>query len=351
MKKSIVLLLFVSLLITSVLAGCSKPAAPEAPPVTETPEDTEEPAEVAEDLEPILLKLGHTGVVNHFYQEGCEEFAKLVNEKTNGQVTVEVYPSDQLGNQRSSVEGCQIGTQDMVLTSSMILANFDESIGVFDLPFLFPDRETAYKAMDGEVAEAIAADFEDIGLVFLGWWENGFRHITNNKRPIEKPEDLKGLKIRTPESAVYIATFEELGAAPTPIAFGELFSALQLKTVDGQENPAGHVITQKFYEVQDYISLTGHFYTAEPLVMSKIVYDKMPANVQEALKEAGKEAGEFERKRSEELEKEYLQEIEEIGMTITKPDIKAFQDAVKPVIEQYKDVYGENLTKLLELSK
>ena len=344
MKKSIILLLLISLLMTTVLTGCSKPAAPAPAPAPGTPA-----APVAQ--EPVTLKLGHTGVVSHYYQEGSEEFARLVNEKTNGVVTVEVYPSDQLGNQRSSVEGAQIGTQDLVLTSSMILANFDESIGVYDLPFLFPDRETAFKAMDGEVAKEIEANFEAKGLIFLGWWENGFRHITNAKKPIEKPEDLKGLKIRVPESAVYIDTFTALGASATPISMGELFSALQLKTVDGQENPAGHVMTQKFYEVQDYISLTGHFYTAEPLVMSKIVYDKMTPEVQQALKEAGKEAGEFERKRSAELEQEYLKQIEETGMTITKPDLKPFQDAVKPVIEKYKEVYGENLTKLLELSK
>lgn len=344
MKKSIILLLLISLLITS-LTGCSKPAAPATPaPAPGTPA-----APVAQD--PVTLKLGHTGVIGHFYQEGSEEFARLVNEKTNGVVTVEIYPSDQLGNQRSSVEGAQIGTQDMVLTSSMILANFDESIGVFDLPFLFPDRETAYKAMDGEVAKEIEAKFEAKGLVFLGWWENGFRHITNAKRAIEKPEDLKGLKIRVPESAVYIDTFTALGASATPISMGELFSALQLKTVDGQENPAGHVITQKFFEVQDFISLTGHFYTAEPLVMSKIVFDKMTPEVQQALKEAGKEAGEFERKRSAELEQDYLKQIEETGMTITKPDLKPFQDAVKPVMEKYQAVYGENLTKLLNLSK
>lgn len=334
-KKSIMLLVLVSVLITSLLAGCSSGS---------------KPAASNETTEPITLKLGHTGVIDHYYQAGSEEFARLVNEKTNGQVTVEVYPSDQLGNQRSSVEGCQIGTQDMVLTSSMILANFDESIGVYDLPFLFPDRETAFKAMDGEVAKEIEKKFEEKGLVFLGWWENGFRHITNDVKPIKTPEDLKGLKLRTPESAVYIDTFTALGASATPISMGELFSALQLKTVDGQENPAGHVITQKFYEVQDHISLTGHFYTPEPLVMSKVVFDKMPANVQQALKEAGKEAGEFERKLSAELEQEYLEEIKATGMTITEPDIKAFQEAVKPVIEKYKPVYGEHLTTLLELS-
>ncbi|MDF2615568.1 MAG: hypothetical protein K0Q47_223 [Sedimentibacter sp.] len=146
MKKSLLLLTLTCFLIVFALTGCSSGSQPAAP--------------------------------------------AAINEKTNGRVTVEVYPSDQLGNQRSSVEGCQIGTQDMVLTSSMILANFDESIGVFDLPFLFPDRETAYAAMDGEVAKEIEAKFEAKGLIILGWWENGFRHITTADTVVEKPEDL-----------------------------------------------------------------------------------------------------------------------------------------------------------------
>lgn len=345
MKKSLILLTLTCFLIVFALTGCSSGSAPAAPATPATPAA---PADKpAESTETYTIKLGHTGVVDHYYQEGSEEFARLINEKTNGRVTVEVYPSDQLGNQRSSVEGCQIGTQDMVLTSSMILANFDESIGVFDLPFLFPDRKAAYAAMDGEVAKDIEKKFEDKGLIILGWWENGFRHITTADTVVNTPEDLKGLKIRTPESAVYIDTFTALGAAPTPMAFGELFSALQLKTVDGQENPAGHVITQRFYEVQNNISLTGHFYTPEPLVMSKIVYDKMPADIQQALREAGKEAGEFERQRSEALEQEYLAQIKETGMVITNPDIPAFQEAVKPVLEKYKDVYGDSLAKIL----
>lgn len=309
-------------------------------------------APVAENKgEPILLKLGHTGVLDHYYQKGAEKFAELVKEKTNGQVTVEIYPSDQLGKQRESVEGCQLGTQDMVLTSTMVLSNFNSAIAVYDMPFLFSDRAVAFEAMDGEVAKNIEEIFEGEGLVFLGWWENGFRHITNNKREIKEPSDLAGLKIRVPESPIFIDTFTTLGAAATPIAFGELFSALQLKTVDGQENPAAHVITQRFYEVQDYISLTKHFYTPEPLVMSKIVFDRMPADVQTALLEAGKEAGVYARELSAQEEEEYLKEIANQGMIITEPDLEAFKAAVQPVYEKYKDEFGENLVKLQELSK
>lgn len=334
-KKRISLLLVLSLLLIALATGCGGGNSDVAT-------DTEEP---------IVLKLGHTGVIDHYYQEGSVRFAEIVNEKTDGRVTIEVYPSDQLGKQRESVEGCQLGTQDMVLTSTMVLSNFNKSIGVFDMPFLFEDREAAFAAMDGDVAKEIEANFENDGLVFLGWWENGFRHITNDDRPIEKPDDLKGLKIRVPESPVFIDTFTTLGAAATPIAFGELFSALQLNTVDGQENPASHVITQRFFEVQEHISLTNHFYTPEPLVMSKIVYDGLPEDVQVVLKEAGKEAGDYAREQARLAEEKYLKEIEEVGMIITQPDIKAFKEAVQPVYDKYEAEYGSLLTDLQNLSK
>lgn len=338
-KKKISLLLILSLLLVTIVTGCGGNENSDEATNNDGGNDEE-----------IVLKLGHTGVIDHYYQEGSLKFAELVNEKSDGKVTIEVYPSDQLGGQRESVEGCQLGTQDMVLTSTMVLSNFDESIGVFDMPFLFPDRETAYAGMDGDVAKKIEENFEDDGLVFLGWWENGFRHITNDKRPIEKPEDLKGLKIRVPESPVFIDTFTTLGAAATPISFGELFSALQLETVDGQENPASHVITQRFFEVQDYISLTNHFYTPEPLVMSKIIYDGLSEEIQEILKEAGKEAGEFARDQARLAEEDYIKEIEEIGMTITEPDMEAFRKAVDPVYEKYEEKYGDLLTDLQDLS-
>lgn len=339
-RKSNLSLLLAILLLLMVFVGCSQNQST----------STDTTTEVENTGEPITLKLGHTGVIDHFYQEGSLKFAELVNEKTNGQVTVEVYPSDQLGKQRESVEGCQLGTQDMVLTSTMILSNFNNDIAVFDMPFLFPDRETAFAAMDGEVAKEIEEVFADEGLIILGWWENGFRHTTNDRKEIKEPNDLVGLKIRVPESPIFIDTFTTLGAAATPIAFGELFSALQLQTVDGQENPAAHVITQRFYEVQDYISLTKHFYTPEPLVMSKVIYDNLPTDVQEALMEAGKEAGEYERQLAAEAEEQYLAEIAETGMIITEPDLEAFREAVKPVYEKYADEFGDRLTRLQELS-
>ncbi|WP_422446707.1 DctP family TRAP transporter solute-binding subunit [Thermoanaerobacterium sp. DL9XJH110] len=300
----------------------------------------------------VVLKLSHTGNPQHFYQKGAEKFAELVSKNTNDQVKIEIYPSDSLAPQRESVEGAQLGTIDMVLTSTMELSNFESSIGVFDLPFLFSSREKAYAVFDGPVGEKIAKNFENKGLVILAYWENGFRHVTNNKKPIQTPDDLKGMKIRVPESTVYIDTFKALGASPTPISFGELYSALQLGTVDGQENPLAHLINQKFYEVQKYCTLTGHFYTAEPLVISKIVWDKLTPDQQNAIKEAAMEAGRYERELSKEADEKYLQEAKDKGVQfVEKPDLDAFRKAVEPVYEKYSAKYGNLLTEVRDAAK
>ena len=267
-------------------------------------------------------------------------------EKTDGRVEIQIFPADQLGGQRQEVEGLILGTHDMVLTSTMVISNFSDAAGVFDLPFIFSDRDHAYRVLDGEIGDEVAAELEKVGLKVLAYWENGFRHITNSVRPIEKPEDLVGLKIRVPESQVYIDTFTTLGAAATPIAFDELFSSLQLGVVDGQENPAGHVIHNAFYEVQDYISLTGHFYTAEPLLISAKLFASLPADIQQAMVEAAEEARDYERQLSIDNEAEYLEQIAEHGMTITEVDVAAFQEAVQPVYEKYSDKYGPMIERI-----
>ena len=153
------------------------------------------------------IRVGHTGAPDHHYQYGLEFFAEKVAEKTGGKVEILIFPADQLGGQRQETEGLIVGTHDMVLTSSMILSNFVPAIGAFDMPFLFPTREIAYAVADGEVGDDMSAEFEPVGLKILAYWENGYRYITNSKRPIVKPEDLKGLKIRVPESPVFLATF------------------------------------------------------------------------------------------------------------------------------------------------
>ena len=232
------------------------------------------------------LKLGHPGALNHHYHTGALMFKDLVEEKSKGSIEIVVFPANQLGKQRQLVEGAQLGTVDMVLTSDVLLSSFEKSMRVLNLPYIFKDIDHVNKVLDGEIGQLLSDNLSKKGLVVLGYWENGFRHISNSKRPIDTPADLKDLKIRTPGGFVFIDTFNSYGASATPMSFGELYSALQLKTVDGQENPVAHVLTQKFYEVQKYLSLTNHIHVSEPLVMSKIIFQGLKKDQQDILIDA-----------------------------------------------------------------
>ncbi len=282
------------------------------------------------------LKFGHTGAPNHHYQKIAELFAKRVAELTNGGVKIQVFPSDQLGKQLEITEGVMIGTHDMCQTSDTILSNWIPEFGISNLPFIFNDDWDYRKVFDGPVGEQFAKLVAPTGAVVIGWWENGMRHVTNNKRELKSPADMKGLNLRVPEGEIFVDTFKALGCNPTVVAFGELYSALQLKTVDGQENPPAHVVTQKFYEVQKYISRTGHIHMSSPILMNKALLESMPKSYQEAILKAGKEMGPIHTKMVEDLEAEQWKEIAAKGMKITDVDKAPFRQAVKPVIEKYK---------------
>lgn len=296
------------------------------------------------------LKLGHTGAPTHHYQEVCTKFADKIKARTNGAVEIAVFPADQLGKQLESVEGVMLGTHDMVLTSDTVLSNWVPDMGILNLPFIFKDNWDVHKAVDGSVGEKLGKMMEPHGAVVIGWWENGMRQITNNKRRILKPEDLAGLKIRVPEGEVFVDTFRALGAGPTVISFGELYSALQLGTVDGQENPVAHLLTQKFYEVQKYVSLTNHIHLASPLVMNKKLLDSMPEDIRTAILEEGKAMGIEHTKIVEALEGKQWEEVKAKGMTIDTVDIAPFQEKVKPIIENAKKKYNAALIdEMIEL--
>ncbi|MGE4297102.1 MAG: TRAP transporter substrate-binding protein [Desulfovibrionaceae bacterium] len=282
------------------------------------------------------LKLGHTGAPTHHYQSICTMFAKKVAEKTGGKVIIDVFPADQLGKQLEAVEGTMMGTQDMVLASDTVLSNWVPDMGILNLPFLFNDNNDVRKVLDGPIGARLAKKLEPHGAVVIGWWDNGMRHITNNKQPIKSPADLKGMKIRVPEGEVFVSTFKALGAGPTVISFGELYSALQLGTVDGQENPPAHILTQKFYEVQKYVSRTGHIHLSSPLIMNKALLDGMPEAYRKAIVETAMEMGPVHTKMVEDLEKTQWDEVAAHGMQVLDVEKQPFREMVKPVIEAYK---------------
>ena len=211
----------------------------------------------------VVLKLGHAVAPEHPYHLGAVRYSELVAQRTKNKVKIDVYPSTQLGNERDMVEGLQLGTIDLVVTSTGPLGGFVPRIFVVDLPFLFRDREHAYKVLDGSIGRELLDAFSAKGIRGLAFWENGFRQMTNSVRPIEKPEDLKGIKIRTMENKVHLSAFRAFGASPTPMAWSEVYTALQQKTIDAQENPIAIIYFQKIYEVQKYLGLDG------PLLFSR----------------------------------------------------------------------------------
>lgn len=293
-----------------------------------------------------VLKLGHVANTNQPYHEAAVKFAELVKERTNGAVEIQIYPNSQLGGQRDLLEGLQLGTVDIVLTSTAVLSNFIPKCQVIDLPFIFRDREHVYKVVDGPLAEKIYEGAESQGMKVISTWENGFRHITNNVRPIRKPDDIKGIKIRVMENPMYIDMFKALGANPTPMAMGEVFTALQQKTVDAQENPIGQIYASRFYEVQKYLTLTGHTYSPEPLVFSLKTWNKLPKEYQDIIIKAAQEARDFNRQRAEEQNQKFLEEMKAKGLQVielTPEEKAAFQEKMKSVWAKYENIVGKEL--------
>lgn len=283
-----------------------------------------------------VYRLGHTGAPTHHYHEISELFAKLVGERTNGQIEVRVFPSDQLGNQMESIEGTMFGTQDMVLTSDMALSNWVPEAGIFNLPYIFRDDAHTRIVFDGPIGERFSKLVEPTGAIVLAWWDGGLRHVTNSKRVIKSPADLEGIKIRVPEGEVYLETFKAMGAIPTVISFGELYSALQLKLIDAQENPPAHILTQKFYEVQPYVSRTGHIRSSSPLLVNKDKFESMPKDLQKIMADTAQEMGAVHNKIVAELEKGQWEELTRLGMQIYDPEIEPFRKAVQPVYDIFK---------------
>ncbi len=207
------------------------------------------------------VTLGHTLSDSSHYSVGADAFEDTLERLSDGEFEVVEHPSGSLGGERAMIEGLQIGTVDVVITSTGPLGNFVPESYVLDLPFLFKDYEQARCVLDGEIGQDLLNKMSDHNLVGLAWSENGFRHMTNSVRPVSGPADAKGLKVRTMENKVHMEAFEQMGVHPTPMAFPEVFTALQQGTVDGQENPITVIVATKFWEVQDHLSLTGHVYS------------------------------------------------------------------------------------------
>ena len=288
-----------------------------------------------------VFRISHTLDPTSHYNRGLMFLNDLLQKKSNGDLALDIYHSSQLGSERDAVEGVTQGTLEMTLTSSGPLTNFTKAFMIFDLPFIIHDRVKAYAWIDGPEGQKILDSVQKQNMVGLSIWENGFRHLTNSKLAVVKPEDAKGLKIRLMENAVHLATFRALGAYPTPMPFGELFTAMQQKTVDGQENPLVIISTSKFYEVQKHLTLSGHFYSPAIMLMNKQVWDKLTPAQQKILKECVTEARDWERKYSMEMDAKLVADLKAKGMAIVEPDKALWSKALQSVYKEFEPVVGK----------
>lgn len=289
------------------------------------------------------FKLGTATAPDHAYNVGARRFAELVAQRTGDKVKIDVHPATQLGNERDMIEGLQLGTVDFVVTSTGPVGGFVPKMFVVDLPFLFRDREHAYKVLDGPIGEGLLDAFSVKQIKGLAFWENGFRQITNNVRPIDKPEDLKGIKIRTMENKIHLAAFRAFGASPTPMAWSEVYTALQQGTIDGQENPIAVVYTSKLSEVQKYLALTGHFYSPALLLMSIKAYNSLPEDTRKIILDTALECATFERNLLRDDEAKQLEELKAKGMQVTTPNKQPFRDAAAPVFKEFETQFGKGM--------
>lgn len=290
------------------------------------------------------INLGHTLSEASHYGIGADAFAETLAELSDGQFTVREHPAGSLGGERDLIEGLQIGTVDVVITSTGPLGNFVPETYVLDLPFLFRDYEHARSVLDGEIGQDLLDMMGEHDLVGLAWSENGFRHLTNSRNEVHEPEDLEGLKIRTMENQVHMNAFRELGASPTPMAFPELFTALQQGTVDAQENPITVITATKFWEVQDHLSLTGHVYSPAVILASPILWSDLSEQEKAWFQQAADASAEATRNEVSRLEREGIERLREEGMTvITDIDKGPFQEQITPVYEAFEERYGSEM--------
>ena len=266
------------------------------------------------------LRLGHVQATTHPYHLGAEAFAERVSELTNGKITVDIYPSSQLGGEIDMIESAQMGNLDMAIVGTCNLTNFDPTFGVFDFPFIFESREHALKVCESEYGVEKLERLKDFGLVGLGYFDNGFFDVMNNKQDVTKPSDLKGLNIRIVQNPIYAAAFAACGANPVPMAPAEVYTALQNGTVDGNCLSINGIYGFGWYELQNTYMIANMFFCALPLVISKTVFDGMPAAYQEAVMEAGAYACEVNHQTSEDQEATNLAIMEEAGIKVTYPD-------------------------------
>lgn len=299
-----------------------------------------------------VIKIANVTAPEHPLHLSFEKMAEIMNERSGGRIEATAFPSAQLGNLRAISEGLQLGTIEMGTQSPGGLASFMPLLGVLELPYIYRDNQHVYRTVDGEIGQELNDLFrEKTGIRILGYWMNLYRNTTNSKKPIVKPEDFKGLKIRVPETKTVMDTIAALGASPVPMTFGEVYTSLQQGVIDGQENPLSIIWASKLYEVQKYLSLTGHVYSPVVVMISDQFYNSLPEDLQEIVLQAFEEVRPTARQMVEDQELEILKNLKDKGMEINDVDKAEFAEYMSSIYDEFIKANGAIAGEYIERIK
>ena len=343
MKKKIAFLLSAVLMFS--LSACGQPTGPSS--TSNTPENPDNQAEG----QTYVIKIGHGYTADHPINMAIEKMAEDVAEMTNDRVTFEVFPDAQLGNETVMTEMIQNGTLEMGIMSSSTISGFEATLQAFDLPYLFADYDIAYAVLDGEAGDVVSENvLNHAGMRNLAYWENDYRDFSNNVRPITKPEDLAGIKMRVPSMPMLTSWLELVGCIPTTIPGNEIYSSLQQGIVDGQENGPIMTYVGGYYEELEYFSMTNHVYGAACCLINENFWQSLPEDIQNALAECAVTARDYQRELNAEIRQDCIDKMEEAGVVINYLDddqVAAFQESARQVYPTIEETIGTDLYNLV----
>lgn len=339
MKKTFILVVIISLA-AILIGGCS---------------DKKETSSSKGDAQVKIMKMTSVNTKDRALSIGLDKFGEIVTKETGGAIKVEVFSDSVLGGERQILEGVQMGSVQGGLLSTAVTGTVALRVSAFDLPFLFKDKQTAFKVLDGPIGQEVLKDLPSKGVIGLGYWDSGFRNLTNSKREIKTLADMEGLKVRTMESKIHVDTWRTLGINPTPMSFNQLYTALEQKVVDGQENPYVIIKTNKLYEVQKYMTNTGHVYSSSIFVISKVFWDGLTDKEKEIITKAESEAKAFERQLNEKQDNDCLAELVAAGMKVTDLAPGEKEKIIQKLQQVYKEfaetIGGDFVDRLLTAAK
>jgi tripartite ATP-independent transporter DctP family solute receptor len=303
----------------------------------------------AQNVQERTIRWGHLNNTDHPVSKGVQKFTEIVAAKSGGKIKVKEYPANQLGSEMQQQSALRAGTQEMQSPATTSLVGIVKDYGLIDFPFIVSTPQQADALLDGPAGSALLAKLPEKGLVGLGYWDLGFRNVTNSRRPITKGEDLDGIKIRVIPNPVYLETFKAFNANPVPMSFSELYTALETRTVDGQENPFSVILSNKFYEVQKYLSVTNHTYSTNIILISKKFWDQLSPDEQKILQDAANEARAYQRKVSREQAQSAVGDLKAKGMEINEiapAELARMRDKTKPIAQKFSAEYDQEIVKL-----